>query len=462
MQTSKYAARRTANIPKVTIWTEFSGYCAQHAKSVVNMGQGFPNFNTPQYVLDFARDAVSDPAAQQYAPQRGHPALIDALARRYSRTLQRPIAADEICICNGTTQALSIAMTAFVNPEEEVIIFEPYFDLYGNDIELAHGQIKMVPLVPPRDSRAAPYANAWALDFDVLEAAVTPGKTKGILINTPQNVPGKVWSRAELEKIAALAKKHDLLVFADEVYDRFVFNEAEEAQLGLPRQEHVSIATLPDMWGRVITMCSAGKTYTVTGWKQGWMIAPRELMVSCMQIQAHQVFSVATPLQIAVAKAINQTEEPKSTFYDDLRADYARRRTLMVDGIKAAGLVPIVPQGSYFVMADISGVPPALYMDKESSAPLMPGCPTDVRKDFQFCRWMVREIGVACLPCTAFCSKENGHLYDNFVRFAFCKKDEDIVAASAKMKEKLAPLLQAQGSGAAAAAAADEEKAEGK
>lgn len=422
---SKYAARRLNNIPKVTVWTEFTPACAKH--SAINLAQGFPSWAPTSMVLRHAGEASSDPAplAQQYAPQRGHPLLLAQLQKKYSSWLSRDIALEELCVCNGTTQALNIVMTAFVNPEEEVVVFEPYFDLYDNDIALAHGQSKFVPLRP---DASKPLANEWKCDFEELERAVVKGKTKGILLNTPQNVPGKVWSRAELEKIADIARRHDLLVFADEVYERFVFDGSE----------HISIASMPGMYERTITMCSAGKTFNVTGWKIGWCVGPANLMVSCMQVQAHQAFSIATPLQVAVARAMAEADDG---FYAQLLDGYVRRRKLLVDGISAAGLTPHIPQGSYFAMADISQVPPELYLDK-GTEPLMPGAATDVGRDWKFCRWMVREIGVGCLPCSAFCSVQSRPLYENYVRFAFCKTEADITEAAKRMKEKLAPLLK--------------------
>jgi aspartate/methionine/tyrosine aminotransferase len=339
--------------------------------------------------------------------------------------LGRAIAPEEIVVCNGTTQALNLCTMAFVNPDEEVIVIEPFFDVYDNDVQLAHGRSRFVPLKP-----AGSTANEWTLDMDLLQSKITKGKTKAIIVNTPMNIPGKVWSRAELEQIAEIAIKNDLLVFADEVYDQFLYDG----------QQHFSIATLPGMWERTLTMCSAGKMFTVTGWKIGWIVAPKSLVTPCVQVQAHQCFSVATPLQAAVAGAM--AEVRGTDFFKDVTDGYLRRRELLVQLLRDAGLKAVVPQGSYFVLADISGVPQSVY-DEIGSQPDIPGAPTDVAKDWKFCRWMTKVVGVTCLPCTAFSSKENAHFFSNFVRFAFCKKEEDLIEAGKRMKEKLLPVIAA-------------------
>jgi aspartate/methionine/tyrosine aminotransferase len=432
---SRFAAERLKDIPTMTVWTEFTPMCVKYG--AVNLGQGFPNFAPSELIRKHAAAAVADPdpLSQQYARGWGDLRLVGELQKRYTALLGRDVGVEEVMVCNGTTQALNLCTTAFVNPEEEVIVIEPYFDLYDNDVMIAHGRTKFVPLRP-----AGTTSNEWTLDMALLESRITKGKTKAIVVNTPMNVPGKVWSRAELEKIAEVAIRNDLLVFADEVYDQFVYDGCA----------HFSIASLPGMWERTLTMCSAGKMFTVTGWKIGWVVAPKALLVPCVQVQAHQCFSVATPLQVAVANAM--AEVRGGDFFKGVTAGYLKRRELLIEQLASAGLPAVVPQGSYFVMADISKVPPAAY-EAIGSQPDVAGAPTDVAKDWKFCRWMVREVGVGCLPCTAFCSRESAHLFSNYVRFAFCKKESDLVEAGRRMREKLRPVLAAAGTAAPAAAA---------
>jgi aspartate/methionine/tyrosine aminotransferase len=422
----RFAARRLDQVPATTVWAEFTPLAAK--MGAINLGQGFPAYAPDTFVLSRAGTATSDPAplAQQYCRPLGDMRLVSYLQERYTRSLGRSVQPDEILVTNGVTQGLSLVMMAFINPGDEVLIFEPFFDLYENDINIAHGIPKIIQLEPHGTT-----ANDWAVDFDKIRAAITPGKTKAILVNTPQNVPGKVWSRGELEKLADIAREHDLLVFSDEVYENFVYD-------GL---EHVSIATLPGMWERTVTMCSAGKTLAVTGWKIGWTVAPRELTTPLSQVHAHQCFSVATPLQAAVGAAFRDADE--SGYLAKLNAAYTHRRALLCGALERAGLRVVMPQGSFFVLVDINDIDPAIYMEAGRIADGAPAdAPTDdVGRDWRFCRWLTKEVGVAAIPCSAFCRKESRPTYDRYVRFAFCKPEEDIVKAADRLVQKLGPLL---------------------
>ena len=426
---SDFAAKRLQSIPKMTVWSEFTPLCAKY--KAVNLGQGFPNFDVPQEIMKHANAAINDPdpLSQQYSRMLGHPKLVDQIAKRYTKTLGRNIdGLSEVCVCNGTTQALNLCTSAFVNPDEQVLVIEPFFDLYDNDIMIAHGKSKFVPLRPAGNT-----ANEWTLDFDALDKTISSSdkKIKALMLNTPQNVPGKVWTRQELEKLSEIVIKHDMMVFADEVYDKFVFDG----------HEHISIASLPGMWDRTVTMCSAGKMFTVTGWKIGWVVAPKHLITPLAQVFAHQSFSVATPLCAAVAGALEEASQPESQFFEKVVAGYKHRRDLLIGILEDCGLKAVVPQGSYFVMADISKIPSGVF-EEVGSVPDIEGAPTDVQKDWKFARWLVKEVGVGCVPCTAFASKESAPFFSNFVRFAFCKKEEDIVEAGKRLRDKLKPHVK--------------------
>lgn len=403
-------AQRLIRMPRTNVWTEFTPLAIEHG--AVNLGQGFPSFAPDAFIREEAAAVVgaAEPMNNQYCRSQGHMELVKTLQTRYSALLNRTITPSEIEITNGTTNALNLAFQATLDQGDEVIVIEPYFDVYGFDIEMAAGTVKYVSLKPPADSSRA---NDWVLDFDELRAAVTPGKTKGILFNTPQNVPGKVWSRAEMEQIAAVAKEHNLLVYSDEVYDRLVYDGCE----------HVSIATLPGMWERTIIMASCGKTLAATGWKIGWVVAHPELTSAVHQAQTLTSFSVCTPLQIAAARCLEKAAG--NGYYDELPARYVARRSQLCDALTAAGIPPVVPQGSFFVLADISNIDESAYVD--------PAATDDVARDWHFCRWMTKHIGVTAIPTTAFCRRESRPLYDRYVRFAFCKTDTQISEAGARL-----------------------------
>lgn len=442
---SHRAAHRLDKIPKFTVWQEFTPLAVKH--KAVNLGQGFPSFNPEPFVLQHASAAIHDvnPLAHQYARGLGHLELVSCLQRKYAVQLGRssPIAAvaptatadgsgsglqnDEVLILNGTTQALSCACQAFISDGDEVVMFEPFFDLYINDIEMCGGKPIIGTLQPPTatmttttsGTTTTTRASEWRVDFDALERRMTP-RTKMILLNTPQNVPGKVWSLDELQCIADIARRRDLLVIADEVYDHLLFDGAE----------HVSIASLPGMWERTITVASAGKTLTVTGWKVGWAIAPKELILPMSQVFANQAFSVATPLQVAVARSL--TEASTNGYFDRLLATYNRRREKLCTMLSNVGLPPVIPQGAFFALADISNIRPEAYVTEKATA-------EGVARDWQFCRWLTTEIGVTAIPVTAFCTESSRPMFDRYVRFAFCKTDEAIEEAGRILAEKLPP-----------------------
>ena len=387
----------------------------------INLGQGFPNFQPEAFVADHAAAVCKDenPLCHQYARAPGHPDLVAQITRRYTTLLDRPVGPEHVQVTNGTTQALNVAFLALVDPGDEVVLFEPFFDLYPHDVTLAGGTCKFVSLMPHGTT-----ANEWKLDIDALRKACVRGKTKMIVLNTPMNVPGKVWSVEEMKEIAAVAEETDCLVISDEVYDRLVYPDAGQA--------HVSFASLPGMWERTITMASCGKTFTVTGWKIGWTVAPPAITLALGKVAAHQTFSVATPLQIAAARAYADAET--NGYYGRLADSYLRRRDALCAVLKDVGLPPLVPQGSFFVLADISNVDPAHYLgaggDGDDAT-----AQQDVGKDWRFCRWLTREIGVCAIPTTAFVRPESRPMYDRYARFAFCKTEDEIKVAGERLKK---------------------------
>lgn len=352
----------------------------------VNLGQGFPDFPSPDFVKRAAVVAVEQDI-NQYAPSAGRFSLRAAIARRleldYGWVLDP---AAQIVVTHGATEALFAAMLALVDPGDEVIVFEPAYDSYVPSIEMAGGVPRYYTLEPP----------AWAVDRTALEALFTP-RTRLILLNTPHNPTGKVFAAAELETIAALCRERDVIAVTDEVYEHIVFDGAR----------HRPLATLPGMEDRTITISSLGKTFSVTGWKVGWAAASPELAGAIVRAHQFITFCGAAPLQEAAARAL----AAPSSYFEELAAMYRAKRDFLVAALRAAGLKPIVPQGTYFVMVDIGGL--------------------GFADDVAFCRYLTTEIGVAAIPPSAF--YHDPTLGAGLARFAFCKSDETLERAAERL-----------------------------
>lgn len=371
------------------VWTRLA---QEH--NAINLGQGFPDFAPPPFALEAAQEALT--GYQQYSPLAGVPALRQALARQTEREWGRPVDPDqEITVTVGATEGIYTSIQAVVNPGDEVILLEPFYDSYPASVTMAGGVCRYVPVTPTKDG-------GWALDFDDLRKAITD-KTRLLVLNNPQNPTGKCYTREELQQIADLCIEHDLLVLADEVYDHLVYEGAT----------HIPIATLDGMWDRTITLSSVGKTFSVTGWKIGWAIAGAELSEAIRMAHQWIPFCVATPLQFATAAMLDQCE--KNGYYDDLVQLYQRKRDSFLDVLRASGLRPITPQGTYFIMADTSE--------------------WGFANDREFCQHLTTEVGVAAIPPSPFYSDPHKHLANHLIRFAFCKKDDVLEAAAERLKQ---------------------------
>lgn len=366
-----------------TIFTEFSRLAVKH--NAVNLGQGFPNFDGPKFVVDAAAAAMAA-GHNQYARMFGLPILNQAIAARFGADSGLRIDPEtEVTITSGCTEALAATFLGLVNPGDEVILFEPYYDSYRACVAFAGAAPRFVALRPPD----------FAFDDDELRRAFTR-KTRAILINTPHNPTGKVFSRAELELIAHLCHEHDAIAITDEVYEKITFDA-----------EHISLATLPDMGERTVTLSSLGKTFSLTGWKIGWAIAPPALTKGVRGAHQFLTFATSTPLQHAAAAALAAPD----SYYTDLRDMYLGKRDLLAEGLASIGFEVFLPRGSYFILADHSRF----------------GFDDDV----SFCRYLVEEVGVASIPPSSF--YERKELGRSLVRFAFCKTDETLREALARL-----------------------------
>lgn len=399
-----------------TVFAEYTALAIEH--NAVNLGQGFPNFAAPDFIKKGAQDAIGNDL-NQYTRYGGHLRLVNALSQVYSPYFQREIdPLLEIVTTVGATEGIFATIQALVEPGDEVILFEPFYDSYPASVIMAGGTPVYVPVRPPTESATSDSKAAdWYIEPSELEAAFSE-RTRLIIINTPQNALGKVFTRSELEMIAQLVLKYDAYVLADEVYEWMVYPNGEgDANTVV----HHRIATLPGMWERTITLGSAGKTFSVTGWKIGWAIASAPIIHAILMGHQWIPFTVATPLQEAVAIAMEQVVQ--ENYFAWLSNMYQRKRDKLLTVLTDVGIPPVKPDGSYFVLADSSGL----------DVPQREG----VRRDVNACRWLTKEIGVAAIPPSHFYAPQNQHLTANLVRFCFCKTDEMLEAAAARLRERL-------------------------
>jgi N-succinyldiaminopimelate aminotransferase len=392
-----------------TIFTTMTRLAQQHG--AVNLSQGFPDFDGPQLVKDAAKRAI-DHEHNQYAPMPGVPTLRREIAQRFER--DAGIACDpdtQVIVTAGCTEAIAACMLGLCNPGDEVILFEPFYDSYRACVAMAGCTAKFVALKPlpeggvgegsssRSDDPSATQGRAiarFAFDEHQLRAAFT-SKTRAILINTPHNPTGKVFSRAELELIAKLCVQHNVICIADEVYERLLFD---------PAQPHVNIASLPGMRERTLTLSSIGKTFSFTGWKIGWAIGPAELIAGVRSAHQFLTFAVATPLQHASCVALQHERELVPPLVEMLRAN----RDMLASALRELGFGVHSPAGTYFICADISRVAPKL----------------GAKDDQEFCMKLIERVGVAAIPPSVF--YQHSELGKSLVRFAFCKKPETMKA----------------------------------
>jgi N-succinyldiaminopimelate aminotransferase len=366
-----------------TIFAEMTALALEH--EAVNLGQGAPDFAAPQIVKDAAIRAITEDR-NQYAPGNGVPALRMGIARHQERFWGLSYDPEtEVTVTAGATEAICAALMALCDTGDEVVMFEPYYDSYRASIAMAGASERAVTLQPP----------SFGYDPADLEAAITP-KTRAILLNTPHNPTGKVFSRAELEHIARLCIEHDLIAITDEVYEHLVFDG-----------EHTPLASLPGMHERTVLISSAGKTFSVTGWKIGWVCAPPALTAAVRTAKQFMTFTNGHPFQHAIVAALELPDE----YFMSYCARYLDRRDQLVEGLRGVGMEVFEPQGTYFVTADVRSVG---YDD-----------------GFEFCRTMPAKIGVAAVPNAAFyVDPRRGQ---SLVRFGFCKTEASLAEGIARL-----------------------------
>jgi aminotransferase len=342
----------------------------------INLAQGFPNFPTPDVLKEAAIKAIRDDI-NQYAITWGAKRLRDALARKYHEWYRMEVNPEtELTVTCGATEAMATTLMAIVDPGEEVVVFEPFYENYGPDAILCDARPAYVPMPIQGE-----------LDLDRLAGACSK-RTRAIVVNTPNNPTGRVLTRRELEAIAELCRRYDAYAVTDEIYEHIYY-----------QGQHIPIATLPDMRDRTITISGASKTFSITGWRVGTIVAPAQVTDAVRKVHDFLTVGAPAPLQEGVAAAL-ETLGPD--YYSQLMRDYRRRRDVLCNGLNQAGLRCTPPEGAYYVLADFSSL---------SDLP-----------DDEFSFWLTREVGVAPVPGSSFYSEpEMGH---TVVRFAFCKTDD--------------------------------------
>lgn len=352
----------------------------------VNLSQGFPDFAPPKEITDRLAE-VANEDYHQYAVTWGAQNFREAVARKQTRLMGFEIDPNEnIVVTCGSTEAMMAAMLSVTNPGDKVVVFSPFYENYGADAVLSGAQPIYVPLKPP----------AFAFDADVLEAAFRQG-AKAIILCNPSNPCGKVFTRAELDVIADLAEKYDAFVITDEVYEHIVYEP----------HKHIYFASLPRMRGRTISCSSLSKTYSITGWRLGYVIASPEIIDRVKKVHDFLTVGAAAPLQEAAVVGLNFGEE----YYRDLQAHYSHMRGLFLDGLDRIGISHTIPEGAYYILADISEF--------------------GYESDLEFCEKLAEYVGVGAVPGSSFFREPE----NRYIRFHFAKKDETLNEALDRLSE---------------------------
>lgn len=376
-----------------TIFAEMSALAA--ATSSINLGQGFPDADGPPQLLEDAVAAIRS-GRNQYPPGLGIPELRHAIAAHQQRHYGLALDPDrEVLVTTGATEAITAALLAFVDPGDEVVALEPFFDSYPAAVQLAGGTLRGVLLEPPD----------FRVRRDALQAAVT-GRTRVLVLNSPHNPTGAVLSRDELQAVAETAIQHDLLVIADEVYEHLTFDGTA----------HVPISTFPGMAARTLTAGSAGKTFSVTGWKIGWLAGPEQLVTAARAVKQYLSYVSGAPFQPAVAAALTTQD----AWVADLRASLQRRRDLLVEGLLGCGLETYQPAGTYFAVSDVRSV--------------------GYRDGARFCRELPARAGVVAIPCSVFYHRDwssEANPGRSLVRWTFSKGEPTLAQALERLGRAL-------------------------
>lgn len=370
-----------------TVFAEMNTLASQH--QAVNLGQGKPDFDGPSDIIEVVIDALKTGKGNQYPSGLGVLELRESIARHQARTYGITLDPQtQVVVTCGASEGMYASILGVVNEGDEVILLEPFFDTYLPAVLNAGGIPRYVPLQPP----------TWSLDRDALRAAFNE-RTGAIILNTPHNPTGRALSYEELAFIAELCLEHDVIVISDEVYEHLVYDG----------RAHVPMASLPNMFDRTLTVSSAAKTFSFTGWKVGWVTGHETLVTGVWRIHQNINYSINAPSQYGIAHALGY----ERAYYDSLHKLYDSKRKLLLEAIQASGLEAIAPEGAFYIMARFSH--------------LFQGSSED------FARFLITDVGVATIPTGTFYCPEHRHIGQDYVRFAFCKHDDVITSAGERL-----------------------------
>lgn len=411
------------NLGQKDIWTLINETAAdaqkESGKPIVNLGQGFFSYNPPDFAVQAVVNAASKPQFNQYASARGNPNLLSELANKYSKELGRNVGTDQIQVTTGANEGMFSVFFGFLTPGDEVIVFQPFFDQYIPNVEMCGGKVKYVQLkFPDNFNKESVSGDDWQVDWEGLKNAITD-KTKLIVINTPHNPIGKVFTEDELYKIGQLAIEHNLILVSDEVYENLYYKS-------FPRP--AKLPALPELAERTLTIGSAGKSFAATGWRVGWVHGPANLIKYVTAAHTRICFSSPAPLQQAVSDGLK--EASSNNYFENTRKEYIKKYELFTKVFDELDLPYTTAQGGYFLLVNLLKVKipadfkfPADILEKGTN-------------DFKLAYWLIKEIGVVGIPPTEFlyASDRSGNGLENCLRFAVCKDDSVLDEAVDKLR----------------------------
>lgn len=393
-------------------------------REMLNLGQGFFSYAPPDFIIKDVQKVMEIPLANQYSPTRGRPTLIKELIDLYQPFYGKDVTLDKdnITVHTGANEAIFSCLIGLLNQGDEVIVFEPFFDQYISNIELAGGVVRYVPINPPKElNNRVTTGQEWEIDWDILKETINP-KTKAIIINTPHNPIGKVFTHEELLKLGQICVENNILIISDEVYEHLYFTK-----------EFTRIATLsPEIGQLTLSVGSAGKSFAATGWRLGWCVSlNKELLNYVAKAHTRICFASPSPFQEAVALALPQAK--KLDYFEKMRQDYIVKFKILTDAFDKLNLPYTVSEGSYFICANFVNVKiPKDYPFPEEL--LTKG------KDFRISYWLMNELGIVAIPPTEFYIKEHEEAAENLLRFAVCK-DDDYLQKTAERLQLLKEYL---------------------
>ncbi|ANZ76976.1 BA75_03362T0 [Komagataella pastoris] len=426
--------RKMSNLPKHNpyfqiggkdIWSLVNETAASResltGKKTVNLGQGFFSYSPPPFAIQAAKEALDVPAFNQYAPPRGRPELISSLIEAYSSYYPEGLTPSQIMVSTGANEGMLSMFLAFLTPGDEVVVFEPFFDQYISNIEIPGGKVVYVPLHPPQCfDKQTVNSSDWRINFTELENSINE-RTKMIVLNTPHNPVGKVFSRDELQRIGDICVQNNIIILADEVYENLYY------------KDHVKMATLsPEISRLTVTVGSAGKSFAATGWRIGWLIGNEDLISVACLAHTRICFASPSPLQIACASALKTAKS--IGYFEETRKQYTYKYKILMDVFDKLGLPYTIAEGGYFLLVNF----------KKLKFPDSVEFPEEIQnkpRDFKLCYWLIQEFGVVSIPPTEFFIDEHKAVVQDCLRFAVCK-DDQMLREAARCLGRLKDYIQ--------------------